>query len=790
MNKKLNYKSLLMQVMGIFVARVTLGSFNPFAISFIAAMYLDESKNVFTMLCVIFGMITVLPEVTVVKYFAIMIIILVVAALIKKKNKKVTIFELAIIAGASTSMINFASSIFYVSMRAALLLSFAEGIAVFAFTIVFRKGVEAVISNKKAESFSNEGMVSLAVLLSLVIYGLPEVSETSTAISAFASVFSVLFIGYKYGAGYGAIVGTTCGLTMSVLSGNFNFLGIFCMLGILTGTFREFGKLAVTLLYLIATIVLFSLIDGTGLDIDLIKYSAIPTGVNSVNLVFNNLIRQGIVPLISASGLFLVLPESITYKIYNKKKDKKESFSNKTIQILTREKLNEFSDSFHNLANTLKGVSTTKINLSDYDKDMIYNELTETQCKECEKCSICWEDNSSYTYDGIGHIMEVVEIYGTITVNQVPASFRARCIKLERFILETIKLFDMAKLNISCNNKLLESKEAIAEQFSQIGFIIEDFSNGIYKSTPSTKESEDEIISALGTNYISVTNIAIFEKRNHKKEILIYANTQGDNCVTTKEISQVISKILDKNIIPSKKSKTVIKKTSDIYIFEEDSNYNVLTGVSKMTKEGSTVSGDNYSFIRPDSGTAVLTLSDGMGTGEKAYKESEAVINLLEQFIEVGFSIESAIKLINSVMLIRSSEDQIYSTVDMTVINLYTGMCDLIKLGASTTFIKRNDDVEIIQSSSLPIGMINQMDYEVYSKKLSDGDFVIMVTDGVIECIDGDEKEKTMSDFIATIKMNNPKEVANAVLNYSLEINNWTPKDDMTVLVGGFWRKL
>ena len=140
-------------------------------------------------------------------------------------------------------------------------------------------------------------------------------------------------------------------------------------------------------------------------------------------------------------------------------------------------------------------------------------------------------------------------------------------------------------------------------------------------------------------------------------------------------------------------------------------------------------------------------------------------------------------------MLIRSSENQTYSTVDMSVVNLYTGMCDFVKLGASTSFVKSQDEVKIIQSSALPIGMINQLDYEVYSEKLKDGDYVIMVTDGVIDSIPGDNKEKIMAEFIEAIHLSNPKEIANAVLNYSLELNKWTPKDDMTVLVGGFWLK-
>jgi stage II sporulation protein E len=183
-----------------------------------------------------------------------------------------------------------------------------------------------------------------------------------------------------------------------------------------------------------------------------------------------------------------------------------------------------------------------------------------------------------------------------------------------------------------------------------------------------------------------------------------------------------------------------------------------------------------------------MTLSDGMGTGEAACEESESVVELLEQFIEAGFRKESAIKLINSILVLKS-EEQTFSTIDLSVINLYTGECDFIKIGASTTFIKRNNRVETISSTTLPVGVLNQVDYEAITKKLYDGDFVIMVTDGVIDCIPGNEKERFLEEFILDLRMNNPKEVANAVLNQALELNQWVPKDDMTVLVAGFWKK-
>lgn len=780
MIKKFNVKSLLLQVLGIFVARATIGGLSPFAVSFFASMYLDNNKKILTMMGILLGMITVSPEISVIKYLVIMVTIWIVAALMEKSNKSINSLQIGGVSGIITVLINLANKMFSSYTGLVAIEALAEGIAVFAFTLIFRKGIQAFLREGKGTPYNNEEMVSISIILAIAIYGLPKLNGTSLTIPVFVALLLVLIIGYRYGSGYGAIIGVTCGIAISFLSGNYSNIGIFSMLGILAGAFREWGKLASSIAFVIGGLVLLGLGSNRG---------AIPVGVSGAKDMFSGALTGNILPLISGSVLFLLLPESITYKTYNNKVASNDSFSDQSIQILTKDRLKEFSDSFNNLANSFKSLPTKKTNLKDIDKKKIFNELSEELCWDCGKCDICWNEYSTESYEGLNHIIDLVEEEGTIKKNQIPEPFRERCIKLDACIAETRRMFDLEKLNISCNNKLLESRQAIAEQFSQIAFILEDFSSSIYKSSPSTKEIEKKIVDGLRPNYIFVSNVAVFEKRNNRKEIFIYAHTLGEHCITTKETSQLISKILNKEMIPSEKSKTVITKTTDIYIFEEDSNYNVFTGVSKMKKDGSLVSGDNYSFIRPDSGTAVMTLSDGMGTGEEAYKESEAVIDLLEQFIEAGFNKESAIKLINSVMLIRSSGSQTYSTVDMSVINLYTGMCDFIKLGASTTFIKSTDNVEIIQSSALPLGIINQVDYEVYTKKLKDGDFVIMVTDGLIDSIPGDDKEGLMSEFIGKINMNNPKEVANAVLNFALECNGWLPKDDMTVIVGGFWKK-
>ena len=111
-------------------------------------------------------------------------------------------------------------------------------------------------------------------------------------------------------------------------------------------------------------------------------------------------------------------------------------------------------------------------------------------------------------------------------------------------------------------------------------------------------------------------------------------------------------------------------------------------------------------------------MSDGMGSGIDAAKESGMVVELLEQFLESGFSDETAAKLVNSALVLKRKDDM-FSTVDLCTIDLYTGMCRFLKAGAATTFIKRDQWVEAISSTSMALGMVDQVDFETASRKLS-----------------------------------------------------------------------
>ena len=165
-------------------------------------------------------------------------------------------------------------------------------------------------------------------------------------------------------------------------------------------------------------------------------------------------------------------------------------------------------------------------------------------------------------------------------------------------------------------------------------------------------------------------------------------------------------------------------------------------------------------------------------------KYSEMVIDLLEQFLEAGFSKETAVRMINSALIVRS-DAQVFSTIDISSLDLYTGICEFLKVGASTTFIRRENWVETISSTSLPAGVFHKLEPDCPSRKLYDGDMVIMVTDGVLDALPAAHQEKLMKDIILEHDTGNPSELVAYILARVRQYREKEPADDMTVLVMG-----
>ena len=94
------------------------------------------------------------------------------------------------------------------------------------------------------------------------------------------------------------------------------------------------------------------------------------------------------------------------------------------------------------------------------------------------------------------------------------------------------------------------------------------------------------------------------------------------------------------------------------------------------------MNGDKGTYFKTDSGVLCVILSDGMGAGSEAAAESDEAVAILERFLRSGVDGAAAMKILNSVMLLRSGEEWGFATADMMCVDLFTGEAALYKLGA------------------------------------------------------------------------------------------------------------
>ena len=97
--------------------------------------------------------------------------------------------------------------------------------------------------------------------------------------------------------------------------------------------------------------------------------------------------------------------------------------------------------------------------------------------------------------------------------------------------------------------------------------------------------------------------------------------------------------------------------------------------------------------------------------------------------------------------------------------------------------------MESISSESLAAGLMQQMNLETSSRKLYHGDYVIMMTDGVLDALPAGREEETMKEIIMDIREEPPRDIGRGILERVLGYSDYRARDDMTVLVAGLIRK-
>ncbi|MDR1569159.1 MAG: SpoIIE family protein phosphatase [Oscillospiraceae bacterium] len=210
-------------------------------------------------------------------------------------------------------------------------------------------------------------------------------------------------------------------------------------------------------------------------------------------------------------------------------------------------------------------------------------------------------------------------------------------------------------------------------------------------------------------------------------------------------------------------------------------------GVATRPAEGQTDNGDGWRSTRLPRGRHLLALSDGMGHGSDAAGESRTVLQLLEDGFHAGYGRHELLGVVNDLMRSCHGAER-YATVDLCVLDLKSGEAAFEKMGACASFLIRQEmaaelkegglKCRKLSGGTLPMGILEDVTPKSFRMRLSPGDLLVMVSDGIVDAF---EQEDAMLQTMASLAQE-PQSFSDGLLRAALQRMGGEAKDDMTVL--------
>lgn len=466
---------------------------------------------------------------------------------------------------------------------------------------------------------------------------------------------------------------------------------------------------------------------------------------------------------------------------------RERSFAWRTGPLPEQEQLGRYAEAFYGLARLFQQMPCQKERLGDQDLEQLFEDVRGQACADCECEEACWGGSYFQSCRMLYELLTELEYDGEYS-QVMQDALKKQCVRPERIEQSLRGGYEQARAALLWNNRMMEQRTAAGEQIYQTAGLLKRMADGFLGDPAREERLHRKLKKELSYLGIELGSVRVFLREQDHAEIYLLLRATKRTCVSAKSIAELLSECSGEKMRPAWNCRAAVSEEPANFHFVPDTKFQIFCGIARITKAGELVSGDNFAFMQKDTGKVVMSLADGMGSGVGACCESEKVIELLEQFLDAGFPQETAVRMINSCMLLQNSR-QMFSTIDLCMVDLYHAKCDLIKSGAAPTFIKREKEIEVIGSNAFPAGVMQQSDYESMHRQLSPGDTVVMMTDGVLEALPEEDRERQMAELVGRCASRNAKEYAQRLMERVYLMQKLSARDDMTILIGNLWEK-
>lgn len=606
-------------------------------------------------------------------------------------------------------------------------------------------------SRRTDRVYDSGDVAAISVTVGILVLAFSGWTISGVSLGRIAMVMAIIYCARVGGISGGTVAGVTAGAIQGLSTAGLSYLsGAYGLGGMMAGVFSPMGK--------IATAAAFILTHGV---------ASLQAGSE------NGQALTGAVEVAAATVLYMALPRSRRLsELFCVRRD---TLSGSAIRDNIVLRLRHASEALSNVYHAVDEISQKLSAICAPNLQGVYDRAAETVCAGCAMRAVCWRKHKDETLENFSGLTRVLKERGKVVSEDFTQVFRERCGRSGEMRDEVNKNYSRYLLKEAAELRAAQVREAAEQHFQTTAGILDEMAGEFSLYQHFDEEAADrveEILLDSGVTPLEVCcRIDRFGRMTVEAELQKARTKRVNKAVFTKEVSAACGRVFSPPCVTQR------GETCRIQMCQRPA-FEIGRGFSQFAAGGGAFCGDSSAVFTDGCGRLIAVLSDGMGTGGRAAVDGAMTASMAENLLKAGIGFDSMLQTVNSALIAKSGDESL-ATLDITSIDLFTGQAEFYKAGAACTILRIGKRTEVIEASSVPVGIMPGVEFATERRELAAGDVVVMVSDGV--AVTGEE---WIADMVRSWdEQENPNFLAERITEEAKKRRSDGHEDDITAMV-------
>lgn len=627
------------------------------------------------------------------------------------------------------------------------LLALSEVLLAACASYFFARTVDA--ARLGVENLKQADIISIVIAFGIAVLALTHLRIFQVSVGHIVAVTAIFLSAQASREAGGAIAGISGGLSAGVLGGQSFLMGAYGFGGLLAGVFAPISRLACCISFIVVN--LFVLLASRRPDI-----------------------WAFLTEMFVASAIYLLIPRDWITRL-DTMRARSGSVGDEACKQMLYGRIQDMAGALRDVAQTTRRVNQELSKLNAGDPSSVYHCAADRVCRKCRGKTFCWQMHYGDTCAMMNDLLPILRQNGSVCEDDFPKWFHDECLALPELAAWITRYHNDYTMQESLRRKVTQVRGVVTDQFEGMALMIDAMGQELGSLVARDNRIEGKVREYLRRQGIVTKEICCLLDSEGSMRLELTIPSYKESRLSGAETLLALSDICDRDLDPAF-TKKARQEGMTVLVFPEKALFTVHWSASQFGNGGARLCGDSYSYVDGRGGRVNFILSDGMGSGRDAAVDSAMTADLLGRLVEAGVSMDAALRLVNSALLVKTGEESL-STIDITGLDLYTGRADFYKAGAAPTFLRKSGRGGYVESCSLPAGILSGVSFEKNTVTLGDGDWIVMVTDGITY----GGYEWVVSE-LEHYEGDDPKQLSQRLLAEARRRRNDGHEDDITVI--------